>query len=111
MELYIAVGKLHLFNTHTRTHTYANRDVNGLSHVAQVVKNLPASARDVGSIPGMERSLGGGQGSHSSIFPWEIPRTEQPGGLWSMELQRLGHDIANEHLDVNIYVCVKALSF
>lgn len=25
--------------------------------VAQVVKNLPASARDVGSIPGMERSL------------------------------------------------------
>ena len=65
----------------------------------------------MGSIPGMERSLGGGNGSHSSIFPWEIPWTEQPGRLWSMELQRLGRDIVNEHLDINIYVCVKTLSF
>ena len=38
---------------------------NGMSQVAQVVKNLPANARDVrdmGLIPGSGRSPGGGHG-------------------------------------------------
>ena len=30
--------------------------------------------------------------THSSILAWEIPWTEEPGGLWSMRTQRLGHD-------------------
>ena len=30
--------------------------------------------------------------TRSSILAWEIPRTEEPGGLWSMGLQRVGHD-------------------
>ena len=30
--------------------------------------------------------------THSSILAWEIPWTEEPGGLWSMLTQRLGHD-------------------
>ena len=30
--------------------------------------------------------------SHSSILAWEIPRTEELGGLQSMELQRVGHN-------------------
>ena len=29
---------------------------------------------------------------HSSILAWEIPQTEEPGGLQSMESQRVGHD-------------------
>ena len=28
----------------------------------------------------------------SSILAWRIPRTEEPGGLQSMGLQRVGHD-------------------
>ena len=32
--------------------------------------------------------------THSSILIWEIPWTEEPGGLQSMELQRVGHDQA-----------------
>ena len=32
--------------------------------------------------------------THSSIFAWEIPRTEEPGGLQSMGLQRVVHDLA-----------------
>ena len=28
----------------------------------------------------------------SSILTWEIPWTEEPGGLQSMGLQRVGHD-------------------
>ena len=30
--------------------------------------------------------------THSSIFAWEILWTEEPGGLQSMVLQRVGHD-------------------
>ena len=30
--------------------------------------------------------------THSSILAGEIPRTEEPGGLWSMGSQRVGHD-------------------
>ena len=29
---------------------------------------------------------------HSSTFGWEIPRTEEPGGLQSIGSQRDGHD-------------------
>ena len=48
-----------------------------------VVKTLPASAgdtRDLGSIPGLGRSPGGG---HSRILAWRIPWTEEPEGLQS----------------------------
>ena len=41
----------------------------------------------VGSIPGWERSPGEGNATHSKIFAWRIPSTEEPGGLQSMELQ------------------------
>ena len=30
--------------------------------------------------------------THSSILAWKIPRTEEPGGLWSMGSQRVRHD-------------------
>ena len=30
--------------------------------------------------------------THSSILAWEIPCTEEPGGLQSMGSQRVGHD-------------------
>ena len=30
--------------------------------------------------------------THSSIFIWEIPWTEDPGRLQSMGMQRIGHD-------------------
>ena len=31
--------------------------------------------------------------THSSIFAWEIPWTEEPGGLQSVGSQRVGHDL------------------
>ena len=58
--------------------------------VVLVVKNPPASAgdiRDSGSTTGSGRSPGGGHGN-SSILAWEIPWTEGPGGLQSIELNR-----------------------
>ena len=30
--------------------------------------------------------------THCRILAWRIPWTEEPGGLWSIGLQRLGHD-------------------
>jgi len=50
------------------------------------VKNLPDNARDtgdVGSVPVSGRSHGGGNSNHSSNLAWEIPRTEETGGLQS----------------------------
>ena len=53
-----------------------------------VVKNPPANTGDVGSIPGLERSPGERNGNHSSILAWEIPWTEEPGGLQSIGSQK-----------------------
>ena len=49
-----------------------------------MVENSPASGgdiRDVGSIPGLGRSLGGGHGNYSSILASEIPMNR--GALWA----------------------------
>ena len=56
-------------------------------------KNLPANAggiRDVGSIPGSGRSLGGGHGNPLQYSCLENPM--EPGGLQSIGSQRVGHD-------------------
>ena len=60
-----------------------------------MAKNLPASAgdaRDIGSIPGWEDPREEQMATHSSMLAWEIPWMDEPGGLQSMGLQRLGHD-------------------
>ena len=60
-----------------------------------MVKNLHAGARDIrdiGSIPGLGRSLEEGMAAHSSILAWRISWTEEPGGLQSMGSQRVGHN-------------------
>ena len=47
-----------------------------------------------GLMPGLERSSEKGMATHSSIFVWRILWTEDPGGLQSMGLQRVGHNRA-----------------
>ena len=37
----------------------------------------------------------------SSILAWKIPWTEEPGGLQSTGLQRVGQELATEHADVH----------
>ena len=64
--------------------------------VKKVVKKLPASAGDEGSIPGSGKSLGGGNGNPLRILVWEIPWTEETGGLQSRGSQRVGHDLATK---------------
>ena len=55
-----------------------------------VVKNLPANAGDVGSIPVSGRSLKEEMAIHSSILAWKMPWTEEPGRLQSTGSQRAG---------------------
>ena len=61
-----------------------------------MVKNPPAYVGDVSSIPGQEDLLEEEMATHSSIPAWEIPRREESGGLQSMVLQRVGHDLGTK---------------
>ena len=62
------------------------------SLVAQKVKNLPAVQETRVRPMGWEDPLEKGMAIHSSIFAWRIPWMEEPSRLWSMGLQRVGHD-------------------
>ena len=52
------------------------------------VKNLPAVQDMRVRSLGQEEPLEKGMAIHSSILIWEIPRTEEPGGLQSMGSQK-----------------------
>ena len=63
--------------------------------MVQVVKNLPA-VQETQEMQvlflGQEYPLEEEMAIHSSILAWEIPWTEESGGLQSMGSQRVGHD-------------------
>ena len=84
-----SVNKSHCSPSHTT-----------VSQVALVVKNPPANARDIrdaGWIPGLGRSMEEGMSTHSSVLVWRIPRTEVPGKLQSIGLQRVRHSWTSEY--------------
>ena len=55
-------------------------------------KALAYNAGDLGSIPGLGRSPGEGNGNPLQYSCLENPWTEEPGRLQSMGFQRVGHD-------------------
>ena len=59
-----------------------------------MIKNLPATQETWVQSEGQEDLLEEGMATHSSILPWRIPWTEEPGGLQSMGSQRVGHDFS-----------------
>ena len=71
---------------------------------AQMVKSPPAVQETRVPSLGCEDPMGKGMTTHSSILAWRILWTEEPGGLQSMGLQRIGHNWAtNRHI---ICVCI-----
>ena len=56
-----------------------------------VVKNPLVNAGEVRDV-GQEDPLGEEMATHSSVFAWRIPWTEEPDRLQSIELQRVGQD-------------------
>ena len=60
-----------------------------------MVKNPPANAGDlgdVGLIPGLGRSLGGGYSNPLQYLTWRIPWTEEPCGLQFVGLEKIRHN-------------------
>ena len=62
------------------------------SLVAQTVKCLPKIWETRVQSLGREELLEKEMATHSSVLAWKIPRTEEPSGLQSVGLQRVGHD-------------------
>ena len=60
--------------------------------IVQMVENLPIMRKTRFRSLGWEDHLEKGMATHSSILAWRIPWTEEPGGLQSTGLQRVGHD-------------------
>ena len=60
--------------------------------MAQWVKNLPTMQEMWARSLGREDPLEEEMATHSSILAWEVLWSEEPGGLQSKGLQRLGHD-------------------
>ena len=55
-------------------------------------KESTCNVGDLGSILGLGRSPGEGNGIQPSILAWRTPWTEELGGLQSTGLPRVGHD-------------------
>ena len=60
--------------------------------MAQMVKSLPATWETWVRSLDQEDPLEKDMAIHSSILAWEIPWTEETGGLQSPGLQTVGHD-------------------
>ena len=60
--------------------------------MAQMVKNLPVMQEARVQSLGQEDILENEIAMHSSILAWRISWTEEPGGLQSTGLQRVGHN-------------------
>ena len=72
------------------------------SLVVQMVKNLPATLETWVRSLGWEDPLEKGRATNSSIPAWRIPWTEEPGGLQSVDLQRVEHKWATNTNIMNI---------
>ena len=59
-----------------------------------MVKNLPEMQETWVQSVGQRDPLEKERATHSSILAWEIPWTEEPGGLQSVGLQRIRHNLA-----------------
>ena len=83
------------------------------SLVAQAVKNHCAMQETGVWSLGWEDPLEKGMATHSSILAWEIPWTEEPGGLQSMGSQRVEDDLATNTFTLRVCTNprIKAMSF
>ena len=73
-------------NTHTHTHTHR-----GFPDGSDG-KDSACKVGDLGSIPRLGKSPGERNGYPLQNYSWDSPWTEEPGGLQSMGLQRVGQD-------------------
>ena len=61
-----------------------------------MVKNPPANAGDIVRSLGQKDPLEKEIAMHSNVLTWEIPWTDESGGIQSMESQTVGHSLATK---------------
>ena len=91
--LYWQAGSLPLVPPVKPIYSYIH--FNKASLIAQLVNHLPAVRRLGFDFLGWEDPLEKEMATHSSFLAWGIPWTEEPGGLHSIRLQRIGHNLAH----------------
>ena len=64
----------------------------GVTQSRTRLKRLSSSSSSSNTLFAWENPLEKEMATHSSIPAWEIPWTEEPGGLQSMGWQRVGQD-------------------
>ena len=64
--------------------------ITGVSLVVHMVKKLPVMQETWVRFLGLEDTPEKGMAKHSNILAWRIPWIEEPGGLQSMGLKRVG---------------------
>ena len=74
-----------------------------------MVKNLPAAQENYVHSLGWEDILEKGMATFSIILAWEIPWTEEPGGLQSMGSQRIRHNWATKHACAHTHTHIHVL--
>ena len=82
---------------HSFQNILGNEILNFLSHSGSDSKKSACKAGNLGSVPGSGRSIREGNGNPLQDSCLENPMDKEPGGLQSMELQRVGHDWLTEH--------------
>ena len=65
-------------------------------NAVQTVKKVPAMQETLVQSLGQEDALKKEMVAHSSILAWEVPWTEEPGELQSMELQQVRNNLATK---------------
>ena len=71
-----------------------------------VVKNMPAMQETRVQSLDQEDPLEKKMATHSSILVWEIPWTEEPGGLQSMGLQKSWTPLSDFTTSTTIYIFI-----
>ena len=61
-----------------------------------MVENSPAMQETWVQSPGWQDPLEKGTANHASVLAWEMPWTEEPGGLPSKGLQRIRHNVVTK---------------
>ena len=69
-------------------------------------KESACNAGDLGSIPGLGRPPGEGNGTHSSVLGWKIPWTEEPVVWWATVLGVAESD-TNEQLTHTLFRSIR----
>ena len=87
--------------THTHTVSLKHNFDNLISVLPHVLVSVFLDVISFSDISGWEDPLEKEMATHSNIFAWKIPWTEESGGLQSKGSQRMRHDWMTKHAQIS----------